>query len=350
MSEFVRIYNDSTVAKWAHSRCGEQRVWQSLALLDTRVEFIQALKDARSFGIRYVLLGIPEDIGPRANLGKGGANLGFDAFLQRFLNIPLNHSMRAEELLLLGEVNCADLQQQSEGLNNQHPDDLAKLRALCEQLDQRVASVAHAIFSAGLTPIVIGGGHNNCYPLLQQASLQAGKAINAINFDPHADFRALEGRHSGNGFHYAAQQGYLAQYHVMGLHEQKNNAAIFKAMAEHNATYTSYHTLQVSQSTSLHHALSAQLQAFCPHTPLAIELDVDAITLAPASAFNYQGFTLAEAEHFVYRCAEQPHSCYLHLCEGAPSQDPNGLSAGNQATGQIISALVMAFLRAKQSV
>ena len=33
------------------------------------------------FGIKYVLVGIPEDIGPRANVGNGGAELGWQAFL-----------------------------------------------------------------------------------------------------------------------------------------------------------------------------------------------------------------------------------------------------------------------------
>jgi formiminoglutamase len=33
--------------------------------------------------------------------------------------------------------------------------------------------------------------------------------VNAINFDAHSDFRILEGRHSGNGFSYAYEEGFL---------------------------------------------------------------------------------------------------------------------------------------------
>jgi arginase family enzyme len=32
--------------------------------------------------------------------------------------------------------------------------------------------------------------------------------VNAINFDAHSDFRILEGRHSGNGFSYAYEEGF----------------------------------------------------------------------------------------------------------------------------------------------
>lgn len=60
-----------------------------------------------------------------------------------------------------------------------------------------------------MTPIAIGGGHNNAYPMLKGYSLAKKEKINAINCDPHADFRALEGRHSGNGFSYAVNDGYL---------------------------------------------------------------------------------------------------------------------------------------------
>jgi arginase family enzyme len=41
------------------------------------------------------------------------------------------------------------------------------------------------------------------------------KTINAINFDAHSDFRILEGRHSGNGFSYAYEEGFLKKYFVL---------------------------------------------------------------------------------------------------------------------------------------
>ena len=45
------------------------------------------LEKAKHDGTRYVIFGIPEDIGPRANLGFGGADKGFHAFLTKFLNL-----------------------------------------------------------------------------------------------------------------------------------------------------------------------------------------------------------------------------------------------------------------------
>ena len=45
------------------------------------------------------------------------------------------------------------------------------------------------------------------------------KKINILNIDAHADFRPLEGRHSGNGFSYAFREGFIKKYYAYGLHE-----------------------------------------------------------------------------------------------------------------------------------
>ena len=241
-------------------------------------------------------------------------------------------------------VDCQALQLQSQA-DNLNPDDTVRLRALCENIDQLVEPVVAAILAAGLTPIVIGGGHNNCYPLLSASSKHFGCAINALNLDPHGDFRALEGRHSGNGFHYAARRGYLQGYHVIALDEQKNNQDILAALHEHHASYTSYHALKVATTTSIAESVNSALHSFTLNSPLAIELDVDAITCAPASAFNHRGVSLSEAEQYVFCAARTSALAYIHLCEAAPEQDPNGYDAG-ECRWQILTALVIA-LRAR---
>ena len=54
-------------------RAGETKLGEALA------------PDWRDEACRYVLLGICEDIGPRANNGLAGARNGWDAFLPNFL-------------------------------------------------------------------------------------------------------------------------------------------------------------------------------------------------------------------------------------------------------------------------
>lgn len=347
MSEHLKIYDESAVKTHCFSRANEKKAWQAIALLDTHVDVQQALVDAAQFGIRYVMLGVCEDIGPKANLGNGGSDGAWPAFLTRFLNQPHNQFLPMQKVLLLGEVDTVDLMAQSSSLCNHNPKQLEHLRELCAQLDERVESVLKLIFNAGLEPIIIGGGHNNCLGIIRALSKSQHTPINAINFDPHADFRECEGRHSGNGFRYAHNEQHLHNYHVIGLHEQKNNQAIINAMAEANYTFDSYQAINIKRTQSLTSAVDKALKNF-NSLPLGIEVDLDSISFMPVSAYTCCGFSVNDAEHFVYRAASNENTKYLHLCEAAPIQHPNGVDIGVNHVGQVISALVNCYLQARE--
>lgn len=344
----LKVYDESAVKALCSTRANEKKAWQAMSLLDTHVDVQQALVDAAEFGMRYVLLGICEDIGPKANLGNGGASEAWPAFLSKFLNQPHNQFIATQKVLLLGEVHVDDLMAQSNQLNNKSPEQLQQLRLLCQQLDERVESVLNLIFKAGLEPIVIGGGHNNCLGIIRAFSGSQHTPVNAINFDPHADFRECEGRHSGNGFRYAYNEKLLNNYHVIGLHEQKNNQAIIDAMTQANFTFDSYQSLKVKRDITLTQSIDKAINGF-DSLPLGIEVDLDSITFMPVSAYTCCGFSVSDTEHFIYKAASNRNAKYLHLCEASPSQHPNGPEIGAAHVGQVISALVNSYLLAKES-
>lgn len=346
MSQFT-FYQAADLAAFQQLRAGEQRLGEALFWPDPNLGLTQRLQQAKAAGVRIVLLGVPEDIGPRANLGFGGATQGWNAFIRKFINLQANAFLDASQLMLLGELDCADLQQQSLQLDPAQPEQLQQLRALCTELDQRLEPVLLAIFDAGLLPVVIGGGHNNALPLLAGLSRSRGQPVNAINLDPHADFRLLEGRHSGNGFSYAKAQGYLQHYLVMGLHELKNSAAALAGLQAEKVDVLSYQQLFVRQQADWPALLQ---QWLAKHSgPFGIELDTDAITGMPVSAYNSCGVSVQQAEHFVYLLGSSADSQYLHLAEAAPERHPAGLTAGINDAGQILTALVCAFVMAKQA-
>ena len=118
-------------------------------------------------GVRYVVVGIPEDIGVRANGGRPGASEGWNAFLSAFLNLQANHFIDPATVMILGTVETADLMQRANAFAGSGPDDVRQLRSLCAEIDSRVAPLVRMIVEASLEPIVIGGGHNNSYPLIR---------------------------------------------------------------------------------------------------------------------------------------------------------------------------------------
>ncbi|HSG51453.1 MAG TPA: formimidoylglutamase [Rheinheimera sp.] len=345
----LQVYTQADIASLVSVRNGESRIGQSICLPEPNHTLQRQLETARQHGCRYVLLGVPEDIGPRANLGQGGADKGWQAFLAKFLNLQVNQFIDAKQLLLLGHIYCEDIQQKSAVLNASIPEQLIDLRELVATLDQRVEAVANLIFAAGLLPIVIGGGHNNSLPLLQALAGSSGQKANSANLDPHSDFRPLEGRHSGNGFSYAYQAGYLEHYFVLALHELKNSAATLQQLHDANAEFCSYQRIFVRQEVDFQQALDLCIEHVIKGTgDIGIELDTDSISMMPVSAFTNCGISVQAAEQFVYQLAKLPRSKYLHLAEAAPIQHPAGLAAGLNEAGQVLSALVVAFIQGKQ--
>ncbi|MBY5922574.1 formimidoylglutamase [Ferrimonas balearica] len=336
--------NAATLARYSNARPGEQHLGEHL-LLPQGQTLADVLIQARTDGARYVLLGVPEDIGPRANCGRGGSDGAWEAFLSLFLNLQANDFCDGSEILLLGHLDVSDLQEQAEGLDNMEPEQLAQLRELTAELDQRLMPVIEAIVGAGLEPVVIGGGHNNAFPLLMGASHALDKPLAAVNLDPHADFRATEGRHSGNGFAYAWKSGALNAYRVIGLHEQKNNASALAQMRSLGIHCTSFQQVWVRRQLSLTQALDEALAELAVQPrPLGIELDLDAIESMPSSAESRIGVPMLDACHVIYRLAQYRDTRYLHLCEGAPRCHPAGEIAGRRAVGQALSELVLSYL------
>jgi formiminoglutamase len=345
--------DNNYLASYVSKRTGEVRLGEVLKLFSVSESknYVDALSELKQQGVNYILLGIPEDIGPRANLGKPGSDKGWDAFLYKFCALQQNEFIRGEEIAVMGHIDCEDLQDKSVGLNSNQQDDLNSLRALVEELDKRVTTICKMIFDAKITPIIIGGGHNNAYPIIRAASLSLNSSIGAINLDPHTDFRMNEGRHSGNGFSYAAKGGYLQYYFSLGMNELKNSAANIESLKSYGFQWASYQDIWVRRTYNFDAAL-AKGKKYLNDTNLdfGIELDVDCLSMMPASAFTNCGIQVQDAEYYVSNLATELKSCYLHLAEGAPEQHPINYNAGVNDVGQVYALLVSSFIQAKQSI
>lgn len=342
-------YQPTDLELWQKKRPLEERLAEKLLFLSADLPLADALLAARQQHCKVALLGVPEDIGPRANLGLGGADQGWSAFLSVWLNLQANaFSQKIGPVLMAGTVQCDDLQHQANDLDVSQPKQLQQLRELCTELDQRVEDVMVQLFQAGFYVVVIGGGHNNAYPLIKALAAATGQPIHCANLDPHADFRPQEGRHSGNGFSYAWQQQLLANYFVLGLHELKNSQASIDQLQQAGAEFISLQAMFTRQQISWQEALDRCIDFVADSTgSIGIELDTDSIELMPASAFTTVGVSVHQAAQYVHQLALLPRSRYLHLAEAAPARHPAGQDAGMQHCGQVLAALCDAFMQAK---
>jgi formiminoglutamase len=277
---------------------------------------------------RFVILGIEESTGPQTNFGLSGSENGFHAFLKRFVNIQSNQFLNGEEICFLGSIKTDIPFSSIEAGNRQ-----------IAELDKLVYSILKENSHSNVIPIVIGGGHNNAYPLIKAVSAHLKSPINVINLDPHADCRKLEGRHSGNPFSYAIHDQILQKYAVIGLHKAYNSSFILNFLSENNCYFTFYDDYLLNRSNFLNdtqHFLSNSL------LPVGIELDLDCIAFMPSSAFTPSGWSVDEARAYIQTCAKQSKSCYLHLPEGAPKN-----SDEEKIVGKTLSYLVYDFILGK---
>jgi formiminoglutamase len=194
----------------------------------------------------------------------------------------------------------------------------------------------YAIKRYGMIPIVIGGGHNNAYPLIKASAKFYEQAIGVINCDPHADCRPLEGRHSGNSFSYALEEGHLAAYSVLGLHRNYNSQYTVDYLRNND-------TVRFRFWEDITDWLQELDTAFADITtkglPLGLELDMDSIAMMPSSAVSPVGLSLSQARAYIRKMAAHQQIAYLHLPEAAPQSEFEKV-----IVGKALSYLVTDFL------
>lgn len=310
---FVKIYSQKDAAPFIKKRGGEIKFGEKIC-------FVESLTDLKNHSAKYVLLGIPEDIGVRANYGNPGTSKAWEAALGNLLNIQYNHFNNAENIILLGEIDCDTQMRQAGYLSKEKPHYAEELGELVTQIDHKVTAVVKEIVEAGKFPIIIGGGHNNSYGNLRGTSEALQKPVNCINFDAHTDFRALEHRHSGNGFSYAFEKGFLYKYFVFGLHRNYTSEAVFAAMEENGERIKCnlFEAISIKEELSFSEALR-EAENFCCDDNFGIELDMDAIEMMGSSAITPNGFSLTEARKFISYFSKKKNASYIHICEASPS-------------------------------
>jgi formiminoglutamase len=346
-----RFYNKEDILTLTKVRRFETKLGERLQLPNNKEQFEQVLQQSNA---KYVLFGVPEDIGVRANDGVGGADTAWFPFLTSFLNMQSNDFLQGDEILLLGHFDFTHLESLIEENAHGHDEKLDAYRHAVHVIDEEVEAMMKLISSAGKTPIVIGGGHNNAYPLIKGAAKGLHKAekiplaqINCINLDAHTDYRPAEGRHSGNAFRYAEDDGYLQKYCVIGVHENYIPQNVWIDIVNNPFfDLITYEDIFVHEKRNFIQAV-AHATGFTEDTYTGIELDLDCIEHTLSSAVTPVGIGKLHARQYINFAATDAKVAYLHICEGATL-----LSDGrkSETTGKLISYLVSDFVKAGLAV
>jgi len=342
-----RFYNKEDVLTLTKIRRFETKLGERVQLISDKDQLENSLEQSKA---KYVLFGIPEDIGVKANDGIGGTDTAWFPFLTSFLNIQSNDFFSGDELILLGHFDFTHTEALIEDNAHNHDEKLEAYRHAVHMIDEEVEQLAKIISSKGKIPIAIGGGHNNAYPLIKGTSKGLHKAgllqlaqINCINLDAHTDYRPAEGRHSGNAFRYAEDDGYLLKYCVIGVHENYIPQNVWMDIVNNPFfDLITYEDIFIHEKRNFIQAV-AHATGFTEDTHTGIELDLDCIEHTLASAITPSGINKLHARQYINFAATDCKVAYLHICEGA-----SFLSDGrkSETTGKLISYLVSDFIKA----
>lgn len=276
---------------------------------------------------KYVIIGVEESVGPLSNNGRAGAENGFSAFLKYFLDMQANETLAGDEVYILGKITQQNIPES--GLN-----------PIVEELDEFLFSILKEYIGEGQIPIIIGGGHNNAYPAMRFSFDRFQQAIHVVNLDAHADYRPLEGRHSGNSFSYAFHNGFIYKYYVLGLHQRYNSQQVLNDLHKDDHYFTFHEQYILGDRNYYDDFLTWCDILAATNRFIGIELDLDAFERMPSSAYSPIGIPIDLGRAYLIRMAKLKKVAYLHLAEGAPINNKE-----KRVVGKALAYLVSDFIR-----
>lgn len=343
-----KFYNKKDILSITRVRRFESRIGERIGFLNPDSEWPESLAESPA---RFILLGIPEDIGVKANQGIGGSDTAWLPFLNAFLNCQSNDFLTGEELLLLGHFDFGDLKFLIESHAYDLNEKLDAYRHAVATIDEEVENIIKYITAAGKIPIVVGGGANNAYPILKAVSkgLHKNKVLpsaqmNAICLSALAGFGATEGRHSGNPLRYAYNDGYLGNFALIGLQEcfiPQN--VLFELHGNNRVQMHSFEDIFLYEKYSLTQAFARSVE-FTSSPSCGIEISLDVIRNTLTSFGFPTGISTSEARQFLHFMGTRSKAGYLHISEGA-CQLHDGKK--DETTGKLIAVLISDFVKAQ---
>ena len=293
-------------------------------------EIVRPGSDQNLKGADVALIGVPEDRGILANLGREGARVGPRAIRRAFYRLTPGFRPTLSDLNL---VDVGDIKTEGRKLDEVH----ASTRA-----------VVAAIAAEGVLPLLIGGSHDLTFPglagLVDGLALDEGE-LGVINVDSHLDVRDMShGITSGTPFFRALEElprralrG--ANFVEYGIQELHNSPWYHQWLRENGASIFTLKSLQGRPMETFLQAL--QVAGEGPHT-IAVSVDIDAVrsTDAPgASASNPNGLSAQDLEKVAHLAGRTERVRFFDIMETSPPLDVDG------RTSALAAAVLFWFLK-----
>ena len=104
MDKIVR-FSISDLAQITNFRSGEVKFGEKIIVVPKEEDICTFLKLSEQ---KFVLFGIPEDIGVRANFGRPGTNSAWESAIKSIANIQHNKFCKGSQIIVLGQLDVSE--------------------------------------------------------------------------------------------------------------------------------------------------------------------------------------------------------------------------------------------------
>ncbi len=291
--------------------------------------FAAAIERESPDGCRIALLGVPDDTGVVLNHGRAGANLGPGALRAALARGGSAYDGFAQAPILTRVYDAGDLE--VAGGHDAHA---------LRETHRRLRETTRALHERGLTPVVVGGGHDLSYPAIMGLFAADGerRRCSGLSLDAHLDVRETEG--SGMPFRRLIEEGALdpRRFAVVGTGPFANSEAHVEWAAGLGATLVACEAA-VDQLELLDHAFASAFQGTRDIGFVTICLDALDRAHAPGvSAPNPLGLSARHAARLARLAGRDPRVRHFDLMELSP---PNDIQ---DATARLAALLFLCFV------
>ncbi|UTE77475.1 formimidoylglutamase [Rossellomorea sp. KS-H15a] len=274
------------------------RVHQQVQLLDLTADK-KPVGNGRSFGI----IGFKCDEGVRRNHGRRGAAKAPEEVKRAFAKFPWHLPMDTN-VFDTGDIECVG-------------GDMEKGQA-------ELGKAITVLMNKGVTPIIIGGGHETFYGHYQgvRGCLGPNASIGIINIDAHFDMRPYEQQpSSGTMFKQILDQDQNCGYLVAGIQQLGNTAALFETALKYNVSFIMEEQLSSSDSSGTFKQLE-DFTANYDNIILTVCTDVIHSSFAPGvSAPSPFGLEPKKVRELIRYVVSKEKTVSFDICEVNPDFD-----------------------------
>ena len=104
MDKLIR-FTVSDLSKITNHRSGEIKFGEKMVTIPKDQDVLTFLKNCEQ---KFVLFGIPEDVGVRANSGRPGADSAWKDAIKSIANLQHNRFCKGNEIVVLGHLDCSE--------------------------------------------------------------------------------------------------------------------------------------------------------------------------------------------------------------------------------------------------